>query len=121
MGAASSLSFSVFFFLMIRQPPRSTLSSSSAASDVYKRQYQRRVRGASPESTLRCTAGTAHHHARLVASPAIRVGPRSPMRRVKREDVLRCECSLFTFVSVKAALITFQCPSALPSQEKDVK
>eukprot|EP00658_Telonema_sp_P-2_P006559 TRINITY_DN12483_c0_g1_i4.p1 TRINITY_DN12483_c0_g1~~TRINITY_DN12483_c0_g1_i4.p1 ORF type:complete len:239 (+),score=59.08 TRINITY_DN12483_c0_g1_i4:50-766(+) len=34
-----------FFFLMIRRPPRSTLSSSSAASDVYKRQYQRRVRG----------------------------------------------------------------------------
>eukprot|EP00656_Telonema_subtile_P026639 TRINITY_DN28622_c0_g1_i1.p2 TRINITY_DN28622_c0_g1~~TRINITY_DN28622_c0_g1_i1.p2 ORF type:complete len:111 (+),score=16.04 TRINITY_DN28622_c0_g1_i1:46-378(+) len=29
---------------MIRRPPRSTLSSSSAASDVYKRQ-QRRVRG----------------------------------------------------------------------------
>ena len=27
-----------FFFLMIRRPPRSTLSSSSAASDVYKRQ-----------------------------------------------------------------------------------
>ena len=25
-------------FLMIRRPPRSTLSSSSAASDVYKRQ-----------------------------------------------------------------------------------
>eukprot|EP00658_Telonema_sp_P-2_P012490 TRINITY_DN14754_c0_g1_i2.p1 TRINITY_DN14754_c0_g1~~TRINITY_DN14754_c0_g1_i2.p1 ORF type:complete len:267 (-),score=68.21 TRINITY_DN14754_c0_g1_i2:367-1167(-) len=31
---------------MIRRPPRSTLSSSSAASDVYKRQYQRRVREA---------------------------------------------------------------------------
>eukprot|EP00658_Telonema_sp_P-2_P032613 TRINITY_DN24103_c0_g1_i7.p2 TRINITY_DN24103_c0_g1~~TRINITY_DN24103_c0_g1_i7.p2 ORF type:complete len:120 (+),score=44.71 TRINITY_DN24103_c0_g1_i7:136-495(+) len=30
---------------MMRRPPRSTLSSSSAASDVYKRQYQRRVRG----------------------------------------------------------------------------
>eukprot|EP00656_Telonema_subtile_P057651 TRINITY_DN9531_c0_g2_i5.p1 TRINITY_DN9531_c0_g2~~TRINITY_DN9531_c0_g2_i5.p1 ORF type:complete len:488 (+),score=88.66 TRINITY_DN9531_c0_g2_i5:61-1524(+) len=29
----------------MRRPPRSTLSSSSAASDVYKRQYQRRVRG----------------------------------------------------------------------------
>ena len=28
------------FFLMIRRPPRSTLSSSSAASDVYKRQIQ---------------------------------------------------------------------------------
>eukprot|EP00828_Plagiopyla_frontata_P033709 TRINITY_DN4377_c0_g1_i1.p1 TRINITY_DN4377_c0_g1~~TRINITY_DN4377_c0_g1_i1.p1 ORF type:complete len:252 (+),score=53.78 TRINITY_DN4377_c0_g1_i1:109-864(+) len=30
---------------MMRRPPRSTLSSSSAASDVYKRQYQRRVHG----------------------------------------------------------------------------
>eukprot|EP00656_Telonema_subtile_P034844 TRINITY_DN3886_c0_g1_i1.p1 TRINITY_DN3886_c0_g1~~TRINITY_DN3886_c0_g1_i1.p1 ORF type:complete len:152 (-),score=16.00 TRINITY_DN3886_c0_g1_i1:453-908(-) len=30
---------------MRRRPPRSPLSSSSAASDVYKRQYQRRVRG----------------------------------------------------------------------------
>eukprot|EP00828_Plagiopyla_frontata_P018903 TRINITY_DN2418_c0_g1_i2.p2 TRINITY_DN2418_c0_g1~~TRINITY_DN2418_c0_g1_i2.p2 ORF type:complete len:111 (+),score=21.89 TRINITY_DN2418_c0_g1_i2:72-404(+) len=28
------------FFLIIRRPPRSTLSSSSAASDVYKRQVQ---------------------------------------------------------------------------------
>ena len=32
---------SLFFFLMIRRPPRSTLDRSSAASDVYKRQgYQ---------------------------------------------------------------------------------
>src|SRR5659263_307699 len=30
----------VFFFLMIRRPPRSTQSRSSAASDVYKRQHQ---------------------------------------------------------------------------------
>ena len=30
--------FSLFFFLMIRRPPRSTLDRSSAASDVYKRQ-----------------------------------------------------------------------------------
>ena len=30
----------VFFFLMIRRPPRSTLDRSSAASDVYKRQEQ---------------------------------------------------------------------------------
>ena len=29
---------SMFFFLMIRRPPRSTLDRSSAASDVYKRQ-----------------------------------------------------------------------------------
>eukprot|EP00657_Telonema_sp_P-1_P011590 TRINITY_DN687_c0_g1_i3.p1 TRINITY_DN687_c0_g1~~TRINITY_DN687_c0_g1_i3.p1 ORF type:complete len:117 (-),score=35.72 TRINITY_DN687_c0_g1_i3:137-487(-) len=32
------LSFVIFFFLMIRRPPRSTQSRSSAASDVYKRQ-----------------------------------------------------------------------------------
>ena len=32
------LSVLVFFFLMIRRPPRSTLDRSSAASDVYKRQ-----------------------------------------------------------------------------------
>src|SRR5678809_618151 len=30
--------FIIFFFLMIRRPPRSTLDRSSAASDVYKRQ-----------------------------------------------------------------------------------
>eukprot|EP00825_Cyclidium_porcatum_P020775 TRINITY_DN23406_c0_g1_i1.p1 TRINITY_DN23406_c0_g1~~TRINITY_DN23406_c0_g1_i1.p1 ORF type:complete len:129 (-),score=21.12 TRINITY_DN23406_c0_g1_i1:76-462(-) len=30
--------FSIFFFLMIRRPPRSTHCISSAASDVYKRQ-----------------------------------------------------------------------------------
>ena len=33
---------SLFFFLMIRRPPRSTLDRSSAASDVYKRQRQHR-------------------------------------------------------------------------------
>ena len=42
MGAAVSLTLLVcarlFFFLMIRRPPRSTLDRSSAASDVYKRQ-----------------------------------------------------------------------------------
>ena len=34
----SFLFLSLFFFLMIRRPPRSTLDRSSAASDVYKRQ-----------------------------------------------------------------------------------
>src|SRR5678810_1480276 len=33
----------VFFFLMIRRPPRSTLGRSSAASDVYKRQGSNHV------------------------------------------------------------------------------
>ena len=32
------MSIVVVFFLMIRRPPRSTQSRSSAASDVYKRQ-----------------------------------------------------------------------------------
>ena len=32
-----------FFFLMIRRPPRSTQSRSSAASDVYKRQVRVKV------------------------------------------------------------------------------
>eukprot|EP00658_Telonema_sp_P-2_P040662 TRINITY_DN29078_c0_g1_i3.p1 TRINITY_DN29078_c0_g1~~TRINITY_DN29078_c0_g1_i3.p1 ORF type:complete len:553 (+),score=157.15 TRINITY_DN29078_c0_g1_i3:79-1737(+) len=35
---------------MIRRPPRSTLSSSSAASDVYKRQVSGRVQHASPSA-----------------------------------------------------------------------
>ena len=34
-----------FFFLMIRRPPRSTQSRSSAASDVYKRQEQGLIYG----------------------------------------------------------------------------
>eukprot|EP00657_Telonema_sp_P-1_P000113 TRINITY_DN101_c0_g1_i11.p1 TRINITY_DN101_c0_g1~~TRINITY_DN101_c0_g1_i11.p1 ORF type:complete len:223 (+),score=81.87 TRINITY_DN101_c0_g1_i11:106-774(+) len=48
---------------MIRRPPRSTQSRSSAASDVYKRQYQRRVRGPGSELcraqsiTLLCPGG----------------------------------------------------------------
>ena len=37
---ASQLRYSLFVFLMIRRPPRSTLDRSSAASDVYKRQNQ---------------------------------------------------------------------------------
>ena len=37
--------FFVFLFLMIRQPPRSTQSRSSAASDVYKRQVLAQIKG----------------------------------------------------------------------------
>ena len=35
----------MFFFLMIRRPPRSTLDRSSAASDVYKRQVKYDLKG----------------------------------------------------------------------------
>ena len=38
LDRAYNLMWVVFFFLMIRRPPRSTQSRSSAASDVYKRQ-----------------------------------------------------------------------------------
>ena len=36
----SAADIALFFFLMIRRPPRSTLDRSSAASDVYKRQAE---------------------------------------------------------------------------------
>eukprot|EP00831_Metopus_contortus_P084578 TRINITY_DN9638_c0_g1_i5.p1 TRINITY_DN9638_c0_g1~~TRINITY_DN9638_c0_g1_i5.p1 ORF type:complete len:175 (+),score=31.32 TRINITY_DN9638_c0_g1_i5:80-604(+) len=38
---------------MIRRPPRSTQGVSSAASDVYKRQYQRRVHGQKNDFIIR--------------------------------------------------------------------
>eukprot|EP00656_Telonema_subtile_P051229 TRINITY_DN683_c0_g1_i1.p1 TRINITY_DN683_c0_g1~~TRINITY_DN683_c0_g1_i1.p1 ORF type:complete len:1291 (+),score=192.44 TRINITY_DN683_c0_g1_i1:89-3961(+) len=44
---------------MIRRPPRSTLSSSSAASDVYKRQYQRRVRGLNTSCSMAAAVGAS--------------------------------------------------------------
>eukprot|EP00657_Telonema_sp_P-1_P012909 TRINITY_DN97_c0_g1_i2.p1 TRINITY_DN97_c0_g1~~TRINITY_DN97_c0_g1_i2.p1 ORF type:complete len:108 (-),score=46.08 TRINITY_DN97_c0_g1_i2:126-449(-) len=48
-----------FFFLMIRRPPRSTQSRSSAASDVYKRQVKTHHFLASRKHLLR-----AKHHTR---------------------------------------------------------
>eukprot|EP00658_Telonema_sp_P-2_P064843 TRINITY_DN5421_c0_g1_i3.p1 TRINITY_DN5421_c0_g1~~TRINITY_DN5421_c0_g1_i3.p1 ORF type:complete len:328 (-),score=64.20 TRINITY_DN5421_c0_g1_i3:102-1085(-) len=48
---------------MIRRPPRSTLSSSSAASDVYKRQYQRRVRGRTLTEHTDCSSDTTQMEA----------------------------------------------------------
>ena len=43
VGDSSVALVFVFFFLMIRRPPRSTLDRSSAASDVYKRQVMIRM------------------------------------------------------------------------------
>ena len=45
----------MFFFLMKRRPPRSTLDRSSAASDVYKRQAL--SRDATPMSQIQVTDG----------------------------------------------------------------
>ena len=47
----------LFFFLMIRRPPRSTLDRSSAASDVYKRQIEDSIGSPSMlERAMRLTA-----------------------------------------------------------------
>eukprot|EP00831_Metopus_contortus_P020782 TRINITY_DN19199_c0_g1_i4.p1 TRINITY_DN19199_c0_g1~~TRINITY_DN19199_c0_g1_i4.p1 ORF type:complete len:157 (+),score=50.24 TRINITY_DN19199_c0_g1_i4:119-589(+) len=46
---------------MIRRPPRSTQGVSSAASDVYKRQYQRRVHGYSEGFATRLEKGGFTH------------------------------------------------------------
>ena len=51
-----SVMMHLFFFLMIRRPPRSTLDRSSAASDVYKRQGVDRIRGFRVARHLRGTA-----------------------------------------------------------------
>ena len=49
----------LFFFLMIRRPPRSTQSRSSAASDVYKRQRQKRFAGKIPSFSHKIVSGKA--------------------------------------------------------------
>ena len=49
----------VFFFLMIRRPPRSTLDRSSAASDVYKRQAETMAVVAGTQSSTQALANVA--------------------------------------------------------------
>ena len=49
----------LFFFLMIRRPPRSTQSRSSAASDVYKRQAQGQVGLANQRAETQTREGQA--------------------------------------------------------------
>eukprot|EP00828_Plagiopyla_frontata_P014771 TRINITY_DN1925_c0_g1_i4.p1 TRINITY_DN1925_c0_g1~~TRINITY_DN1925_c0_g1_i4.p1 ORF type:complete len:139 (-),score=53.64 TRINITY_DN1925_c0_g1_i4:18-434(-) len=51
--------FFLFFLQMFRRPPRSTLSSSSAASDVYKRQVYEYP---PPEMRKGCEAFYAAHY-----------------------------------------------------------
>src|SRR5664280_3707485 len=60
---------------MIRRPPRSTLSSSSAASDVYKRQVDHR-RALGPVRRVRRVVGPApHRHGDDLVRRAL-LGPR---------------------------------------------
>ena len=74
-----SLSFQLFFFLMIRRPPRSTLDRSSAASDVYKRQGRiggveesHRRRGAGVERLLALAPQQVAHGNRAVSYTHLR-------------------------------------------------
>ena len=48
--------YTLFFFLMIRRPPRSTLDRSSAASDVYKRQRDECARGQPASESVQADA-----------------------------------------------------------------
>eukprot|EP00658_Telonema_sp_P-2_P010691 TRINITY_DN1403_c0_g1_i7.p1 TRINITY_DN1403_c0_g1~~TRINITY_DN1403_c0_g1_i7.p1 ORF type:complete len:144 (+),score=50.01 TRINITY_DN1403_c0_g1_i7:87-518(+) len=80
-----------FFFLMIRRPPRSTLSSSSAASDVYKRQYQRRVRGLwllcmRAEQLVRRERAAARKAARAVQESKLMMADAIPGSRSSNEQ-----------------------------------
>src|SRR5450756_2987745 len=54
----------VFFFLMIRRPPRSTQSRSSAASDVYKRQVEAWVTWTLPANDFQYPWPVSYTHLR---------------------------------------------------------
>mgnify|MGYP003381543559 CR=1 FL=1 len=81
----------VFFFLMIRRPPRSTLDRSSAASDVYKRQVLRRAQPGDLGRADRLGGGAAQRHS--VGAPR-RPTPVSYTHLRAHETVLDLVCRL---------------------------
>ena len=76
----------LFFFLMIRRPPRSTLDRSSAASDVYKRQLLDDVLG---------VRGVARHAQRR-AVQLVQMGERLLLERRGLRVVEVRGCLLYT-------------------------
>eukprot|EP00658_Telonema_sp_P-2_P072956 TRINITY_DN62025_c0_g1_i1.p1 TRINITY_DN62025_c0_g1~~TRINITY_DN62025_c0_g1_i1.p1 ORF type:complete len:100 (-),score=19.82 TRINITY_DN62025_c0_g1_i1:167-466(-) len=77
---------------MIRRPPRSTLSSSSAASDVYKRQVQ------SPRTATSALAATDNNIVPVASSlrpesPPPVVGPRRSITFTKAASELSVHSS----------------------------
>ena len=66
----------VFFFLMIRRPPRSTQSRSSAASDVYKRQV---TMSASIDGVLKEVAGPVEFEAKVLNNVTLPASDRSEL------------------------------------------
>ena len=81
----------LFFFLMIRRPPRSTLDRSSAASDVYKRQADALARGGG--AARRATPGLRKPHRRSTGL-AVGTGPVSYTHLRAHETVLDLVCRL---------------------------
>ena len=81
----------VFFFLMIRRPPRSTLDRSSAASDVYKRQEEAEDSDDIPIPLA--TAAIRTKPAPAVATPAVAT-PVSYTHLRAHETVLDLVCRL---------------------------
>src|SRR5678809_909822 len=63
---------------MIRRPPRSTLDRSSAASDVYKRQFQYRSSTGGTTANNNTTGFSAPYWVRLVRSGNSFAAYRSP-------------------------------------------
>ena len=84
-------SLQFFFFLMIRRPPRSTLDRSSAASDVYKRQGQRRQIEALHEPDLLAAQADQHEGTLRVITQLI---PVSYTHLRAHETVLDIVCRL---------------------------
>src|SRR5664279_5881572 len=89
---------------MIRRPPRSTLSSSSAASDVYKRQLSRPLgataKNKAPERGSTSVSGVFHLH-RILAYIA-QFWPKSKPYRVAKAQ----------FSGNKPAILTYRLTAA---------
>ena len=85
----------LFFFLMIRRPPRSTLDRSSAASDVYKRQLQnRRSRPPAEHPAPQHSLHTRRTASLLCLPPCQKRGPVSYTHLRAHETVLDLVCRL---------------------------
>ena len=86
----------LFFFLMIRRPPRSTLDRSSAASDVYKRQERKRLQAQLRRTERVAELGTvASGMAHEIGTPMnVILGPVSYTHLRAHETVLDLVCRL---------------------------
>src|SRR5450756_3103442 len=101
---------------MIRRPPRSTQSRSSAASDVYKRQEVHRRRPGTrgdhhPAAEHRARRGGVGLAGRL---PALFIGHGSPMNIVADNGYTRDLEALAAHLPRPAAILVVSAPTAVP-------